>query len=218
MSLIDHIHEHRVAGRRVDVLGWHLALLLPENATVLDVGCGDGQIAQRLGELRKDVTFTGVDVLVRDDTAIPVELFDGQNLPFEKNSFDAVMFVDVLHHADDIDALMGEAVRVARQAVVIKDHKLAGFAASKTLRFMDWVGNHRHGVSLPYNYLSPAEWRELWQRWNLEIDERVDHLGLYPWPASILFERGLHFAARLRVPQAFEAPITTPTHQESAEV
>ncbi len=217
MSLIDQIHEHRVAGRRVDVLSRQLAKLLPENATVLDVGCGDGQIAQRLGKLRSDLTFTGVDVLVRTNTAIPVERFDGRHLPLETNSFDVVMFVDVLHHADDVDTLVGEAVRVARQSIVIKDHSLQGCAASSTLRLMDWVGNHRHGVSLPYNYLSPAEWRGLWQRWNLEVDERVDQLGLYPWPASMVFDRSLHFAARLRVPNSFRTNGVDLNRRELAE-
>ena len=206
MSLIDTIHEQQVAGRRVQVLTDHLATLVPHGGSVLDVGCGDGQIAWNLGQLRPDLTLTGVDVLVRDDTAIPIAEFDGLNLPFEDNSFDTLMFVDVLHHADDAKALLGEAARVARDSIVIKDHLLTGLAAESTLRFMDWVGNHRYGVALPYNYLRPQEWEDLWGRLDLIVEQRIDHLGLYPWPASMVFERHLHFAARLAVPQESRIP------------
>ena len=36
--------------------------------------------------------------------------------------------------------LLREAVRVARQAVLIKDHLVEGTFAYSTLRFMDWWG------------------------------------------------------------------------------
>ena len=64
------------------------------------------------------------------------------------------MFVDVLHHTEDPMALLGEAVRVARKTIVVKDHTLNGFLAGPTLHFLDRVGNARHDVALPYNYTS----------------------------------------------------------------
>ena len=39
-----------------------------------------------------------------------------------------------------------------------------GFLAGPTLRFMDWIGNARHGVALPYNYWSAQEWTLALQR------------------------------------------------------
>ena len=67
---------------------------------------------------------------------------------------------------------------------------------------MDWVGNAGHGVRLPYNYLSRAQWQRLWAQTGLEVDRIEERLGLYPRPASWLFERGLHFIARLRPEEA----------------
>jgi 2-polyprenyl-3-methyl-5-hydroxy-6-metoxy-1,4-benzoquinol methylase len=46
MPLLDRVHGNLVHGRRVRVLAEWLARLLPQNAKVLDVGCGDGLLAQ----------------------------------------------------------------------------------------------------------------------------------------------------------------------------
>ena len=44
------------------------------------------------------------------------------------------MCVDVLHHTDDPMILMREAMRVTRQAILIKHHTLDGLFAGPTLR------------------------------------------------------------------------------------
>jgi len=213
MSFIESIHEQHIAGRRVRVLCSHLASSIPKGASVLDVGCGDGKLAWLLGQQRPDLTLTGVEVLVRDDTPIPIRPFDGHSLPFDDNSFDVVSFVDVLHHCDQPMELLREANRVARKAVVIKDHCLSGLAAQTTLRLMDWVGNHRYGVALPYNYWHPDRWTRAFEELGLEIDDYHGRLGLYRWPLSVLFDRQLHFVARLTVAD-IPAPKTDDAKQQ----
>lgn len=183
--------------RRIEVLSSHLADLMPRDAAVLDVGAGDGLLARRLMERRPDLRVHGVDVLVRPETCIPVREFDGTTLPFADRSVDAVMLVDVVHHAANQPALLREVARVARAAVVIKDHFARGLLAHTTLRFMDWVGNARYGVSLPYAYWTPARWDDELRSVGLRVVEQRERLGLYPWPANLLFERGLHFIAVL---------------------
>ena len=195
--MIGSAHQHLVHGRRVEVLARHLADLLPRDSSVLDVGAGDGHLADRVAQLRPDLRLIGVDVLVRAGARIPVQPFDGTRLPFDDNGVDAVMMIDVLHHASDQQTLLRETARVAKRRVVIKDHMVRGPLARPTLRFMDWVGNARHGVALPYAYWSEDQWREAFDRFGLRVTARRDQLGLYPWPASMLFERGLHFMAAL---------------------
>lgn len=197
MSLLDTIHGGYVFKRRVRVLSRHLAEMLPRDAKVLDVGCGDGLIAKLIMEQRPDVRLEGIDILVRPQTHVPVTPFDGQIIPHPDASFDAVMFVDVLHHTNDPMILLREARRVARKAVLIKDHNRDGFLAGPTLRFMDWVGNARHGVVLPYNYWPSSRWQQAFADLQLRSAENRVAIGLYPWPASWLFGRGLHFIARL---------------------
>jgi SAM-dependent methyltransferase len=191
------MHSGVVFGRRVRVLAEHLAALLPEDGgRVLDVGCGDGSIARAVMDLRSDVEISGIDVLVRPETHIPVTEFDGRTIPHPHRSFDAVMFVDVLHHTDDATVLLAEAARVA-PTVVLKDHLADGHLAGPTLRLMDWVGNAHHGVALPYNYWPEARWRKAFDRVGLTVRTWRTDLGLYPPPASWAFGRRLHVACRL---------------------
>ena len=200
MNPIGTLHERMVFGRRTRALATALAALIPENArTMLDVGCGDGTISRLIQQLRPGLSILGADVLARPHTHIPVTLFDGRRLPFLDGAFDVVMFVDVLHHTDDPTVLLREAKRVSRGAVVLKDHMRDRVLADATLRLMDWVGNAHHGVRLPYNYWSSAEWRSAFDAIGLSPQRTETQLGLYPFPTSLIFERGLHFVARLGV-------------------
>jgi SAM-dependent methyltransferase len=196
-KLLNALHDRAVFQRRVRVLSALLADELGASGTVLDLGCGDGSIAQAIMQHRPGLSFRGIDVMVREHTLIPVTPFDGHTIPAEDGSFDWVTIVDVLHHTDDPGRLVGEAARVARQGVVIKDHLREGFAAYQTLRLMDWVGNKGHGVRLPYNYLSRAEWQAIFTNVGIAPMSWRESLSLYPFPANLLFDRRLHFIARL---------------------
>ncbi len=195
--LTDNYHSTRVLSRRVKILARHLAALAPHGADILDVGCGDGQVAKLLLDQRTDLKLSGVDVLVRKKTVIPVIAFDGKTLPQADAAQDAVMFVDVLHHTEDPVVLLREATRVSRRWILIKDHYRNGPGARLTLRFMDWVGNARYGVALPYNYWTEAQWQAAFAELKLRPVRSVTSLGLYPWWANWLFGRRLHFVTLL---------------------
>lgn len=195
--LLNAVHGMAVFGRRVRVLAGHLANAIPSRGSVLDLGCGDGSVAAALMRLRPDLMVEGVDVLIRPETHIPVTPYDGDTLPFADKSFDYVTIVDVLHHTEDPAAVLTEAARVARQGIVLKDHLLEGALAGPTLRFMDWVGNRGHGVVLPYNYLTDAQWQDAFAKAGLSTVSRTEKLGLYPPPFGWLFDRKLHFVALL---------------------
>ncbi len=198
LKFLGRLHRKFVFQRRVRVLSEILADLLPSGSQVLDVGCGDGLIDRRIAERRSDLEIRGIDVVARPDASIPVEVFDGANIPYPDGSMDVVMFVDVLHHTSDPEVLLLEGVRVARQQVILKDHLREGWLAGPTLRIMDWVGNAPHGVDLPYNYWTEQRWRESFARLGVKPTTWIDQLGLYPPPASFLFDRSLHFVASLR--------------------
>jgi SAM-dependent methyltransferase len=164
---------------------------------VLDVGCGDGAIGALVMEHRPDVEVTGIDIAARGTSHIPVREFDGKNIPVENSGADVVMLVDVLHHADDPMALLTEAARAADRAIVLKDVTPLGPGSDATLRFMDWVGNARHGVPLPYLFWSQREWREAFARLDLSVEDVRRRFGIYPFPFGLLFEKRMHFICRL---------------------
>jgi SAM-dependent methyltransferase len=197
MGAVGTLHDNLVVGRRVDVLSSWFAQIAPPNLRILDVGCGDGLLAAKILSRRRDLDFTGIEVLPRPNTHIPVERFDGLSIPFADGSFDAVLFSDVLHHTADPAALLREACRVARRHLLLKDHYRKGVAAAQRLRFMDWVGNARFGVALPYNYWTEKQWQETWSQLGFQVKEIIADLRLYPRPADWIFGAHLHFIAQL---------------------
>lgn len=193
---LEMIHDAYVRDRRCSALAAVLAPLVSPGSRVLDVGCGDGRISRRVQD-HVGADFTGVDVVVRPNSAIPVTHFDGVHLPFADGAFDTVMIVDVVHHAADQMGLLREVMRVARSAVVIKDVHCDRWLARKTLAFMDRVGNDRFGIESPETYWLEAQWRRAFQQLEAEVTFWTTAVPLYPFWASWLFARGLHFVARL---------------------
>jgi SAM-dependent methyltransferase len=193
-GVIGTVHDRFIFSRRTRVLADHLASVIPSDSHVLDVGCGDGTIDFLIRKRRLDVDIEGIDPLLRRTTHIPVRPFDGENIPCPDRSFDVVMFVDVLHHTADPKMLLREGTRVGK-TVLIKDHFSEGFLADETLRLMDWVGNARHGVPLPYNYWSKSEWIAAFDELGLHSSTMKFKLNLYPIPLSWIFDRSLHFIA-----------------------
>ena len=190
------LHAQLVFGRRIRVLAHHIADQM-DSGSALDVGCGDGTLAQAVMQLRPGLAFQGIDVFLRPSVAIPAQVYDGTVIPFPDKAFDWVTICDVLHHTDDPAAVLAECTRVARKGVVIKDHLREGPLAGPTLRLMDWVGNRGHDVRLPYNYLSRAEWNAIFARLGIAPLRWEGSLGIYPLPFGLIFDRSLHFVATL---------------------
>ena len=200
MSLYGRFHDRWVHGRRVRVIAASVAELLPPDGRVLDVGSGDGYIDLLITRRRPGLEISGIDVVMRGRTHVPVEHFDGVTIPFEDDSVDVVMLVDVLHHTETPLDLLREATRVSRDGLVIKDVTTGApdRLARATLVGMDWVGNARHSVPLPYNFFTREQWQQAFDELGLVESYRRERFGLYPWPATLLFERRMHFACRLK--------------------
>jgi SAM-dependent methyltransferase len=198
LSWIGRWHHAFVFERRTRVLAKMLAAQIPQRASVLDIGCGDGTVGSLIKELRPDVAMQGVEFLVRPGCKIECRQFDGSSLPFPEASFDVCLFVDVLHHTENPEALLREAARVSRTFVLLKDHLDENFLDDMTLRFMDWVGNRPHGVVLTYNYQSRKQWAEHFSNCALAEVNWTTEVPLYSAPFSLVVGRGLHFVSLLK--------------------
>ena len=196
-SFIEILHSRFIILRRIRVLAGHISPLLPVKAKLLDVGCGDGILAAQIMKLRPDVSISGIDVLARENPRLDVQVYDGKIIPFRDDSFDCVLLADVLHHSEDIPGLLRECARVAGHLVIIKDHLPEGLLARRTLDLMDRVGNARFGVSMDCTYLNRKQWTDLFSELGLGCVKWSGRLGIYPWPLSMVFDRGLHFLAQL---------------------
>jgi len=192
------LHGKLIFGRRVRALAENIGEMIPSGVTtMLDIGCGDGTLARSIVERRPEIRATGVEIRARPWTAIPVQEFDGRNLPFADRSHDVAVLCDVLHHADDAPSLIREARRVASRAVIVKDHLTGAWLSHERLRLMDWAGNIGHGVPLRYAYWSPEQWHAAFRDAGLREVDRRERLGLYAPGLRWMFERRLHFVSRL---------------------
>ena len=199
-GFIKGIYENIYFDRRTRVQANCVGEMVPENARVLDIGCGNGQMASLLFANRPDIDIKGIDIMKRkEECFIPVEVFDGKHIPYDDNSFDTALFVDVLHHIPDPMTILREAARVTQKCIIIKDHNADRFLGNSTLKFMDWVGNARYGVVLEYNYLKKIQWETAFAELGLTVGAYNNSLHLYWGPIDWIFGRSLQFVCRLDV-------------------
>jgi SAM-dependent methyltransferase len=198
ITWVGRLHGAFVSTRRTQVLAGLLAQQVPQRASVLDIGCGDGSVASLIKQFRPDISVQGAEFLVRPDCKIPCVPYDGVKLPFPDRVFDVCLFVDVLHHTRDVTALLAEGCRVSNAHILLKDHLNENILDDATLRLMDWVGNKPHGVHLEYNYQSRKEWSDHFSKCGLKEVSWTSAVPLYPPPVSFIAGRSLHFVSLLQ--------------------
>ena len=97
---------------------------IPDGATCLDVGCGDGRTS---GLWLRDHgrSYIGVDVsanAISDAVAAGLDarkIEDATELPFADESFDAVICIEVLEHLFRPDVVATEMLRILRRAAYL---------------------------------------------------------------------------------------------------
>ncbi len=177
---------------------------LPARPTLLDVGCGDGHIANLISQ-RLQAQPRGVDIKLQPDCIIDAERYQGDTLPFDDDSFDAVTLCDVLHHAGDPERLLRQCLRVARHALFVKDHFAQGPLAHEVLWLMDRLGNARTQVAVTGRYFNQRQWSEMLARAQASETSRRWPLLIHDMPWRLVTRSELQFAALVLPPAREQA-------------
>lgn len=157
-------HRRAVQAPRAERVAAALARVADGPArSLLDVGCGDGQVGAALASRLGVSLLRGVDLASPAPRPAWSTAHDGQQLPFEDGAFEIVALADVLHHAERPLDLLRDALRVASRRVVIKDHLARGPLSRGLLLAMDLVGNAASEVAVTGRYFDPSSLRELVQ-------------------------------------------------------
>ena len=159
-----------------------LAPLFSPGDTVLDFGCGDGALAERLAARVPGLQVTGVDVVDSPPRQrIRFVKYTGSALPFEDQSFDVLLAYHVLHHCDDPAAALRECCRVARRRVLLVEPTVRSILDLPAMRGSDWLFNawKPEPVPMPYQFQRRDRWRSLLHGYGFSI-EREDRVGVFP--------------------------------------
>lgn len=110
-----HVFAYEEARRRIGT-----------SAGVLEIGCGDGYGTAILAEQAARVTAVDVEAETvahaaaqYPDAGIDFRTYDGERLPFDAGSFDAVVAFQVIEHVEDDAGFVAEAHRVLRPGGVL---------------------------------------------------------------------------------------------------
>ncbi len=162
--------------RATTILAAFAATIQP-HSRILDIGAGKGLLAQEMAR-QLDARVTLVDVAQYNQTNLPLTMCDSRGLAFADDSFDYALLSFVLHHSPQPDAILREALRVAREVIVV-ENDVRGKVRGAVTRLIDSWPAIRYGT--PPCYFTRT--REEWLRW----------LARFPVEARVLSEFRLEY-------------------------
>jgi ubiquinone/menaquinone biosynthesis C-methylase UbiE len=120
-------------------------------------------MAQRLG-----ARVTLIDVTRYNQTNLPLTICDSRALAFADRSFDCAVLSFVLHHTPDPDAILSEALRVARQVVVVENDVHGTIRGLLTHAVDSWPAV-RYGTPPCYVAREREAWLESFRRFPVAV-------------------------------------------------
>lgn len=147
--------------------------------SLLDVGCGNGEIAHELMQslgLSYD-NVQGLEVVLPNKAKINIVKFNGFDFPAFAKPFDLVTAFSVLHHAEDPIQLIKEIKKALANGghLIIRDCD----ASTDDLKSFNLIADYLwykiytldDNVPITGNYLSANEWTQLFQSEGFKVDK-----------------------------------------------
>jgi SAM-dependent methyltransferase len=175
-----------------------------ERDDILEIGCGEGALLERLSALKFGSRFSGLEispsavrrVCQKKLLNVDIQLFDGYQIPHEDKRFDLAILSHVIEHVEYPRKLIHEAARVAKSVfleVPLEDNvRLSddfvfdrvghiNFYNVKTIRSLV----QSCGMKVLDAYLShssPAAYAYRKGAWQGNVSYLIKELGLRVWP------------------------------------
>lgn len=176
----------RLLARFLDRVDQTAAGLGPKS--VLDVGCGEGVVTERLAKLLAPATVLGVDAdeahlgeewRRRSAPNLSFTTGSAYDLPFEDRSFDLVCAIEVLEHLERPRDALAEMRRVAKRALLLSvpnepSWRISHLLAGRNVRALGDTPGH-------INHWSRSSFRRLVAEYGAA---RVD--GVFPWTIAVV--------------------------------
>lgn len=144
---------------------------------ILDIGSGFSSISKKLIDMKFNVKSLDINNSSLYPDIKPV-VYDGKNIPFKKNEFDASIFIVVLHHIKEQELVIREAMRVSKK-IIITEEVYSNLLEKYLLFFYDSLVNLEF-VGHPHTNRTEEQWNCLFKKLKLKIikKERSRYLGL----------------------------------------
>ena len=105
---------------RANAIVASFASAIKPHSRIIDIGAGKGLLAQEMVR-QLNACVTMVDVASYNQSVLPLTVCDSRALAFADDSFDYAILSFVLHHTCNPDTILREALRVAREVIVIEN-------------------------------------------------------------------------------------------------
>ena len=151
-------------------------LVSPRDRTgnVLDLGAGEGYVGSVVAE-RWGARVTLADVVDMNQTLLPHQLYDGRTLPYADGVFNTTILYFVLHHAENAEQVIEEALRVTSGRVIVVESVYKTQTDLKVLTFLDVLANRIRSGGLMQaqeeylHFRKVEEWKALFEAKNGEV-------------------------------------------------
>ena len=139
----------------------HLNGWIRKNDRILDLGAANSCLGQLL---EKNYNCHAISLEVtqyQTQNRLPLVIFNGRDIPFKDNSFDIVLILFVLHHAEEPAQVLKEAKRICRRSVIVFEDYIESWHDLLHFRIFHDLLEWYTALAAPQHELNMEQWSQL---------------------------------------------------------